>query len=1128
MTPGLDSPHLVVRSSAGTGKTWLLSSRVVRLLLEGAAPGGILAITFTKKAAAEIQQRVLARLRHLVDLEASALHAELETLGLPPTAGTAERARTLYETLLSAERPVRATTFHAFCQELLRRFPYEAGVPPGFELVALTEPLEAGAWAQFEADIAEAPEAPLARAADRLLQACGGVSAFRQALMGFIAHRSDWWSYTEDQEDAIALACARTRDALQLPPHSPFAAFEEHQAAHHLLARYAALLARTPLNATQTKALEWVTAANAPGIAPEARFGLATRAFLTADGAPRVFKISKALASTLGEAASAELADVHAKICSVLLEAHEWARRTETLQATVAWMTCGHHLLERYQRLKQERRQLDFADLEWKAYRLLNASQHAEWVQYKLDQRIDHLLVDEFQDTNRTQWELLLPLLSEIAAGAQESRRSIFIVGDEKQSIYRFRRADPRLLAGAEQWLVENLDAATLAQHTSWRASPAIIRFVNLLFAQQSALPDFPVHDTHRTSYWGTVEVLPLVVDAPDERPPSGGLRNPLTQPRITRTDTRYQREADAMAARIADLVANCTVVGENGPRAAAYGDVMILLRDRTHAHYYENALRHRGIPYVGAHRGRFTRCLEVRDLIQLLRALIMPYDDLALASALKSPIFGCSDEELMALSLHVRHRGRVSWRDALRDPALALPADSPLARARERIDAWSAVSDRVPVHDLLDRIFNEGDVLARYASAAPAHLQQRVEANLQRLFELALEIDSGRYPSLERFLALIDPMTRGSEEPPGRADERGQVRVMTVHAAKGLEAPIVFLVDAALVSRRERAWRPLIDWPLEAPRPRHFHFVGKKDRLDAVSTALIKKEEQSRRQEEMNLLYVALTRAKQWLFISGCAPRRGASGAWYSFMEERVRAAGASCAGLRLPGSNDEAFHCRLSYGDAPKAKMEAAAPAATPVADARLQVPLPDVRAQATTVRPSQSAAPTLAGDGDTTGARRRGKALHRMLQALSGGERASARRWMEAELAGSCTAEEFEAYWQEALGVVEHRAFACFFDPCRYVRAMNEVPILYFNGEREVYGVIDRVVLRHDRVVIVEYKTHARATKETLSMLVPTLAPQVQFYAAGARRIWPERGIEAHLLFTACRESVAVTLA
>ncbi|MFP5506575.1 MAG: UvrD-helicase domain-containing protein, partial [Gammaproteobacteria bacterium] len=785
----------------------------------------------------------------------------------------------------------RATTFHAFCQEILQRFPVEAAVPPGFELLDGEAELIDEAWDALYAEATRTPDGPLAQTLETLFDAGGGLSGTRQALNGFLAQRIDWWAFTQDQRDALAHAEARARELYGIAPdHDPAAGFFT-PAQCALLGEFAALLGRHMIksNLEHQQCLDAALALHASDAL--AALELTARALLTQSGEPRKRKPSKAQENSLGTEGSARLLELHEQLCAALLETRDQLARQTSLALTCAWYRAGQRLLEHYQRIKREQRVLDFADLEWHAYRLLNGSEQAHWVQYKLDARIDHFLIDEFQDTNPTQWRLLLPLLDELAAGGSERARSVFLVGDAKQSIYRFRRADARLLETASRWLEERLDAQRFSLESSRRSAPAIIDGVNRAFADgplAEALPDFPPHSTHRDDLWGHVELLPpFAPEASPALPARPGLRNPLEEPRPTPADDPHEREGRAIAARIRALIDAPTLIGPaDDARPLRYGDVLILLRNRTHATSYEKALRDAGIPYLGAARGTLLDSLEIRDLEALLNTLIAPQDNLALAQVLRSPLFAADDADLVTLA----QADGDTWMQRLLDSGPRQPDGAPLARAARLLPVWSDRVGRLPVHDLLDRIYHEGDVLARFDAAATPALKPRVRANLIRFIELALEVDSGRYPSLPHFVARLGELRqRAADAPDDAPPESGggeRVQFLTVHGAKGLEAPVVFLADSGGNTSRDRnAWQALVDWPADADRPRHLLLVGRKADRDSVTRQLLERQQRAEQREDANLLYVALTRARQMLCVSAAVTDDTADSGWYGLL---------------------------------------------------------------------------------------------------------------------------------------------------------------------------------------------------------------------------------------------------
>lgn len=1127
------SRSCTVAASAGTGKTYLLVTRLVRLLLAGARPEAILAVTFTRKAAAEMQCRLGERLQALATVDEACLGEALAAIGADDDAATRERARRLYEELLHRPSGIKTTTFHAFCQDILQRFPLEAGIAPGFELLETEAELKEAAWDALLSEAGDAPDGEVGRALDGLITATGGLAALRTALDGFLAHRSDWWAFTEGQAEPIAFA----RDTLagQLgvaADEDPLAGFFDPL----LLAEVSDLAALLGRNTTGDQrfadALARALAARqeTPGAATEAELlGALRAALLTAAGEPRSRKESAAQAKRLGEAGQARLLALHQRLCERLRRLAEHQAALATLQRSGDWYLAGESLLNHYQRLKREQRLLDFADLEWQAYRLLNHADNAHWVQYKLDQRIDHLLVDEFQDTNPTQWRLLLPLLEELAAGGDERGRSVFLVGDAKQSIYRFRRAEPALFDIACRWLQDRLGADSAPLNISWRSSPAVMALVNAVFADgplHAHLSHFTPHDTHRRELWGRVSLLPLAEasETPTETPHTS-LRNPLQTPRLLPVDDRHLQEARRVAAQIRQLLDARTPVGAGSEaRPLHAGDIMLLLQRRTHAGVFEQALREAGIPYSGADRGTLLAALEIEDMLSLLSLLATPFDDLALASLLRSPLFACSDRELTLLAADGRGGG---WLERLQRRATEDALPPSLARAARLLERWQGITGHLPIHDLLDRIFCEGDVLARYASASPAHLRHRVVANLSRFLELALEVDSGRYPSLGHFIARLRELQRRDEGAPdeGRPlHSEPRVQIMTIHAAKGLEAPVVFLLDATNTADKPAAHQALVHWPADSERPASFLLLGRKQALDPFSRQRQEEEQAAQQRENANLLYVALTRARQLLFVSGCRPAKGSNLGWYGTIAER--------AGADISTDEKDGARILFSHGQPPASETEIPAETPTMPIDERLSQPL-QTNPSEESIAPSQATASELQAPEPAAReqARLRGEAIHRMLQLLSEGvagddamERVAQR--VAAEQGLQTDPVTLKEWQEEATAVVRSPALTHLFRAETFERAWNEVPIQFRQNGRQIHGIIDRVVLREDAVWLIDYKTRPLAG-QAIAEAAEAHRAQLTLYARGAARLWPGRRLRLGVVFTALPAWVELTL-
>jgi len=874
--------NATVSASAGSGKTWLLITRIVRLLLAGATPGSILALTFTRKAAAEMQIRLNERLYEMAACEDDELIEMLTAIQTEASPEIVQRARRLYEESLHSLNPVRLQTFHSFCQDILARFPLEANVPPGFELLDDTSLLEQQAWEELFTEATQNTEIPLTQALDFLMQESNSVANLRTSLSSMLSHRSDWWAYTTRQPNQVDYATERLRQQLELlEKQNPMELFFNDFCKTNL-SNFSKLLCKHP-GKKNTKHAEILENILTNAVFDEEALVSIQCVFLTQKGAPLARKASAVQEKKMTPDGQDQFLEIHQRLSAQLIETLDYLKRIATLEINRAWYFSGQRFIEIFQRIKRELRMLDFTDLEWHCYQLLNTSDNALWVQYKVDQRIDHFLIDEFQDTNPTQWQLLAPLFEEMAAGSSERWRTAFLVGDEKQSIYGFRRANPALQAQASDWLSEHLDAQAAPLDFSWRSSPAIIQFVNHVFQQEEVLakmPNFSEHDTHLKTLPGQVSVFPLCQPAEEEEeePARTELRNPLLEPRPEKINTLYQDEAKLIAEQIKNLIETPHYIkDDNGVRAINYGDIMILVRARKPIKEYEHAKR-----------GTLLDNLEIQDLEKLLDSLITPFNNLAIAQVLKSPIFSASDEDLITLA---RIKNVPHWYDRLQQLPEGLDELHPLMRAAKLLPRWHDLADTVPVHDLLDRIYAEANLMQRYAASVDASLKQRVQANLQRFLELSLELDSGRYPSLTHFLhylrSLRKPEATSPNEP--NVNEEGErVTILTIHASKGLEAPVVFLADSNRGSNNNEAHSTLVDWPADTPRPERMQLLPSKQNTDSLTLKVQNKKAETQAREQLNLLYVALTRAREYLFISGVATKKKPSG-WYEFARNAI-----------------------------------------------------------------------------------------------------------------------------------------------------------------------------------------------------------------------------------------------
>ncbi|MBZ0094835.1 MAG: UvrD-helicase domain-containing protein, partial [Sulfuricella sp.] len=1057
---------------------------IVRLLLAGAAPSEILAITFTRKAAQEMAARLRDWLRLLALAPDEEVRAFLRERAVPEheIESLLPRARSLFEIFLSAQPGITINTFHGWFLQLLQRAPLDSGAGGDWGLLDQTSALLEEAWQLFAEELQSDPGSEAAQALDFLFTEYG-LHNTRSLLLDFVAKRAEWWAYTQGAEDAAAFAAEALRRDLAVEPERDV---------------LAELFADSRLAADAEEFAGWLERGTATDLknVTKLREALAGSdfesfclVFLTGEGEPRKREYTKALAGRLGEAGAARFLDLHRALSSLLREAKEQLAAQAAYRFNRAGLRCGAGLLAAYQRLKEERRVVDFTDVEWRVHQMLNRSDHAEYMQYKLDCRYRHILLDEFQDTNPLQWQIMRSWLD--ASTGAGSAPTVFLVGDPKQAIYRFRRADARLFGIAADFLEQGYGAARLQQNVSRRSAPPVLEAVNRLFGQEAEFTGFELHQAHHAEIPGRVEVLPLAQDDKEESaeaPPSVMvLRDPLTEAVEEEEDQRVEREARQLAERIGAMVGTWQIATENGAgRPAEFRDILLLKRSRTRLEIYERALRAARIPYVSSRQGGLLDTLECADLTALLTFLITPFADLCLAQALRSPLFGCSDDDLMALA---REPDGSWWArlHAVAGRALSSPA---LRRALGLLQGWLALTDTLPVHDLLDRIYFEGDLLQRYAAAVPEAMRGAVQANLHAFMELALNVDSGRYPSLPKFINQLQQLRRAAaQEAPDEGivgDAGNAVRILTIHGSKGLESPVVWLLDAQASPRNERGYRAVLDWPPESPKPQHFFlYAGKRERA-AQWQPVFDAEAQLERREDLNLLYVAMTRARQALIVSGSESTRKSEESWHGKIrnaltrEETGEEAGETCELGQMP---------QLPAG---AAQPEAAPPPVFPTHAAPV-IP--------TGKRISQR----------QTEAQRYGIRLHALLEWIAPPAPVLDRAWMQDRL--EVNDAEFDALWQDALHLTQAPHLQRFFDPACYVNAWKEVPYRTASGESRR---LDRLVEFEDSVWILDFKAAERAEEGNLEACAAPYLGVMREYLAAMRGVFSPKVVRAVLVF------------
>jgi ATP-dependent helicase/nuclease subunit A len=1106
-----------VAASAGTGKTKVLTDRLLALMLGGTDPGRILCLTFTRAAAAEMANRINDRLAAWTTLPPGRLAEELAALlGRFPVEEEIALARQLFARILDVPGGAKIATIHAFCQSLLRRFPLEAGVPPEFAVID-----ERGA--------AEA----LAEAAEAVIAAARGETTPRlAAALAIVAGYA-----LEERFIELMTALAGERGKLRQ------ALVGGEAALHRRLCRALSV----PVDATRDSLIE-AFCAPAEGDEP----GLRAAAAALANGSARdqergaiiarwcefpegrrdlldpyiaVFLTdTRTIRGTLITKSAAAKALPANPGAALLAEAERILRfdaeraGVALIEATGALMHLGDALLEAYEHRKRLHGLLDYDDLVLKALALLRRPGVAPWVLFKLDGGLDHILIDEAQDTNPEQWSIVAALSEEFFAGegVGERVRTVFAVGDGKQSIYSFQRADPRAFVEMRQHFQARVTAAkqqwsVVPLAISFRAAQPLLLAVDAVFSHAEAADGVALdggaihHDAARAGQAGLVELWPAV-PAPDPA---------ILAVSGDRPAEPYARLARAIAATIAQWLATGERLEPRG-RALRPGDVMVLVR-RRNAFVGEllRALKTHDVPVAGADRLVLAQEMAVQDLMALGRFLLLPEDDLTLAAVLKGPFFDLSEEELFRLA---HGRGEATLWSRLRRLAAEHPA---MGRAAERLSELLARADFVPPFELYAEILGARDGRRAMLERLGAEAADPVEEFLA----LALAYEREHVPSLQGFLRWIAAGDIEVKRDFGER-QRDEVRILTVHGAKGLEAPVVFLPDTMQLPTRQDAllWSETDALPLWRPR---------KDLSAPFYLAERKRLRDRHLQEYRRLLYVGLTRAQDRLYVCGWETQRPVKEAltWHALC-----AAGWRGSAAAVPFDTGKLIGPRDGWsGNALRLTGEQTAPptrdhqpaAARPLGPMPgwVLTPPPPEPSPPRPLLPSRPNGPEPATLSPLAIAGRdrfkRGLIVHRLLQSLpelpASDRAAAARRFLALPLHGLDRDTQTEIC-AETLAVLADPRLAELWGP----DAQAEVPVVGLiagsspGTEHALSGQIDRLVVTRTRVLIVDFKT-VRPAPLSEDDVPPIYLQQLATYRAALVRIYPGRPVDCALLWT-----------
>jgi ATP-dependent helicase/nuclease subunit A len=1064
-------PHQSVWLSAhaGTGKTKVLIDRILRLLLQGEKPASILAITYTNAAAAEMKLRLQHKAAQWSALDDDALGAELRVIGCEDDAAMRVKARGLLVALLDAPKPIGIQTIHSFCQKLLTQFPLEAGLKSSPTLMDERQKnaLLADAKAKFFRGLSATHTSALHDAV-LMLNSAFAEGTFASMIDALLQHSNVLFAQWQDEAgrhatlqalnallgtdgDAPSIAQSIPLDDAQL---TSIIDVMRDCGGSKLLSAAAGLQA-------------WITSRDEEVI---------EEALLNKDGKPRTLSIKAFV--TQWPAHYEQLLQLQGWIVAHK-QLHANAR---TYALSEALCVVGQALMQHYIELKHQRGLLDYNDLLYHTYQLLKQPDVCGWIFSKLDVQLQHILLDEAQDTSPLQWQLMQLLVDELFLPELygTNPRSLFVVGDKKQSIYRFNGADVEGFArhqkSYQDFFAHTQQAfADLTLNRSFRSAPEVLSFVDAVCAQpdvQEALQEQNVqHEVQHTARAGCVSLWPLIdADKPAKLPPWESL-----QPDYAQQDKNMmlaRRIAQDIAARIKR-------------KQARAGDIMILLQKRKELfHALQRALQEAGVPQAGADRLFLRDHPAVRDCIIAAQWCLLPQDDLALATLLKSPLFGWDDAQLFDVAYA---RSSTLW-EALQASEhraeIALLSQLQASALQQRPYAWFTAL-----------LYQHG-----MAEGLRAELGSEADDALEAFCEMALKYERENIADLGLFVAWFDAANAEVK----REMEQGAqgVRIMTIHGAKGLQAPIVYLPDTLFKSRasKEVTFLPTQQgWLLPLVRPDNAKSAILADINEATKIA--------DRAEKYRQFYVAMTRAETELIICGAGKEsNSAVRSWHALAQAAFDA---------LPADyvSTDAHTGEMQFAMSVAPLLQETSPPSRPITlpdwlrqpSADAQIIKPRARAASSLVDKDEAAF-SVAADSN---AAQRGTWLHQLLQMLPA-HMPDDQTWQNIARSILPPAADAEQLAQEALAV--HQAHPWMFAKGSHAEVSVCGEVMLEGKPQAISGQIDRLLVDAAAVHIIDYKSGAPP-----DVLPPAYVAQLAAYRALLAPLYPAHSIRAALLWT-----------
>lgn len=1108
-----------VSANAGSGKTYVLAQRVVRLLLDGVDPAKILCLTFTKAAAANMANRVFAILAGWTALDDIALDREMSKLSRrKPDAALRARARRLFACALETPGGLKVQTIHAFCTRLLHQFPFEADVAARFEVLdeageadllnRMTMAVLLDAAQQEAGPLHDALTLAIETSSDQSFQAIiRDAIGKRNAILRWVGHAGGIAHIVGHLCGALSITATDTAASIAREivdgPLFPSSSW---------ISAAATFQQGTANDQKQADRLAAATAATG-----DARIEAYCSVFFTKDG-PRKTVATKTIRERDPQFCE-RLTQEASRLESLLAKRRAVACRDRTM----ALLTLATEVIDRYRAEKERRGLLDFDDQIDKSVALLERTD-AAWVHYKLDSGIDHVLIDEAQDTSPRQWQIVTQLVSEFTAGAgaRAVNRSIFAVGDDKQSIYSFQGADPRSFSEMkrrfeQQFRNSDLPFESVPLDYSFRSVTTVLQAVDTVFQRPEAHrgltadPTQTVHTAIRGSSPGLVEIWETT--QPAARADKEGWDAPFDTD--AETSPRVQL-AQRIARTIKAWRARGEQVGDGAQRHVIEPrDIIVLVRQR--GPLFEaiiRALKFADIPVAGADRLVLTEHIAIMDLLVLADAILLPDDDLALATALRSPLFGISEQQLYELA----YQRKGTLIASLRAKAVG---DASFAAALARYDRLAAAAATHSPYDFFARVLGA----ERGRRNLLARLGQEAADPIDEFLNLALDYERRETPSLQGFVNWI--RTASSDVKRDLEMDRNEVRVMTVHGAKGLEAPVVFLPDtlsppAGHPSRQPKLFEltPASAVP-DAPSP--IVWAPRKDDDDTATAAARVAAQQLAEDEHRRLLYVAMTRAADRLVICGAEGKnKRPAGCWYDLVKEAL-----TPLAVEEQGDDGEPVR-RFRHGEMPAGTVAASQQATiSATVPGWLTQPAPAHAPAIRLVSPSDSDDDDVAPRaGDNTDAarkaRQRGVLVHRLMQSLPdlpAAARADAARAYLARAGKGREAlndDERTDIAQRVLAILSDPRFAPLFAP----GSRAEVAIVGTLPPVRVNGQIDRLAVTGDTVLIGDFKTGRPKAHP------PAYIRQLGLYRAVLQRLYPGKTVRAALIWVDAAEMIELS--